>query len=73
MPDPNATEAHTVLGGKVNSKTGGVYRRSTTFPEETWSMANGQNVPLSGAHWSNNYYGKKNQPYLKMSNPGIFR
>lgn len=52
LPDPNATGPHTVLGGKVSSKTGEVYRQSATFMDESWPTANGYNVPLSEVHWS---------------------
>ncbi len=43
---------HTVLGGKVSSETGEVYRQSATFPAGTWPTANGQNVPWSEVHWT---------------------
>ncbi|QNU65818.1 hypothetical protein EHE19_013025 [Ruminiclostridium herbifermentans] len=52
LPDPNAQGPHTVLGGKISSKTGEVYRQSATFPEGSWPTANGQNVPLSEVHWT---------------------
>ncbi|MBD2800020.1 RHS repeat protein [Xenorhabdus sp. M] len=53
LPHPGAEgRAHTVLGGKVSSKTGEVYRQSATFPEATWPLAKGQPVPLSEVHWT---------------------
>ncbi|GEM_PF-3424888 len=52
LPDPNATGPHTVLGGRVSSGTGEVYRQSATFPEGTWPTANGYNVPWSEVHWN---------------------
>jgi hypothetical protein len=52
LPDPNAQGPHTVLGGKISSKTGEVYRQSATFPEGSWPTANGQNVPWSEVHWT---------------------
>ncbi len=55
LPDHAANGyPHTVLGGKVSSGTGEVYRQSATFHEETWPLADGQDVPLSEVHWSNN-------------------
>lgn len=36
LPDPAAQgRPHTVLGGKISSKTGEIYRQSATFPEGT--------------------------------------
>lgn len=52
LPDPNASGPHTVLGGKISSTTGEVYRQSATFPRGTWPTANGQNVPWSEIHWT---------------------
>jgi len=52
LPDPNAQGPHTVLGGKISSETGEVYRQSATFPEGSWPTANGQNIPWSEVHWS---------------------
>ncbi|MCA6985048.1 RHS repeat-associated core domain-containing protein, partial [Pectobacterium brasiliense] len=53
LPHPDAEgRAHTVLGGKVSSKTGEEYRQSATFPADTWPAADGQPVPLSEVHWS---------------------
>ena len=52
LPDPNASGPHTVLGGKISSTTGEVYRQSATFPGGTWPTANGQNVPWSEIHWT---------------------
>ncbi|MFR3730492.1 hypothetical protein [Lacrimispora sp.] len=63
MPDPNAQDPHTVLGGKMSSKTGLPYRQSATFPEGAWPTANGKNVPWSEAHW-----GDHGKPY-HHSNP----
>lgn len=51
LPAPNAQGPHTVLGGKISSKTGLPYRQSATFPEGTWPTANGKNVPWSEVHW----------------------
>ncbi|EPJ7088698.1 RHS repeat domain-containing protein [Citrobacter amalonaticus] len=54
LPDPAAEgRPHTVLGGKVSSLDGEVYRQSATFPGETWPSANGQQVPWSEVHWGN--------------------
>ncbi len=52
LPDPVAEgRPHTVLGGKVSSETGEVYRQSATFPGGTWPSANGYDVPWSEVHW----------------------
>ncbi len=54
LPDPAAQgHAHTVIGGKVSSKTGEIYKQTATFPEGAWPNANGHNVPWSEVHWSN--------------------
>ncbi|WP_317233308.1 RHS repeat-associated core domain-containing protein, partial [Serratia fonticola] len=51
LPHPDAEgRAHTVLGGKVSS-SGGIYRQSAEFPENTWPLANGKPVPWSEVHW----------------------
>lgn len=63
LPDPNAQGPHTVLGGKVSSKTGEAYRQSATFPGETWPKANGQNVPWSEVHWTNHGRGDHGNPH----------
>ena len=53
LPDPAAEgRPHTVLGGKVSSETGEVYRQSATFPGGTWPSANGYDVPWSEVHWT---------------------
>lgn len=53
LPDPAAEgRMHTVLGGKVGSATGEVYRQSATFPKGTWPTANGKGVPWSEVHWT---------------------
>ena len=53
LPDPAAEgRPHTVLGGKVSSETGEVYRQSATFPGGTWPTVNGQDVPWSEVHWT---------------------
>ena len=53
LPDPVAEgRPHTVLGGKVSSETGEVYRQSATFPGGTWPSANGYDVPWSEVHWT---------------------
>lgn len=53
LPDPAAEgRPHTVLGGKVSSETGEVYRQSATFPGGTWPTANGYDVPWSEVHWT---------------------
>ncbi|EGK3402808.1 RHS repeat-associated core domain-containing protein [Salmonella enterica] len=64
LPDP-ATEGrpHTVLGGKVSSLDGEVYRQSATFPGETWPSANGQQVPWSEVHWGNHGRGDHANPH----------
>ena len=54
LPDPEAQgRPHTVLGGKVSSGTGEVYRQSATFSGGSWPTANGYEVPLSEVHWTN--------------------
>ena len=63
LPDPNATGPHTVLGGKVSSETGEIYRQSATFPEGTWPPVNGQNVPWSEVHWTNHGRGDHTNPH----------
>ena len=53
LPDPAADgRRHTVLGGKVSSETGEIYRQSATFPGGTWPTVNGQDVPWSEVHWT---------------------
>ena len=53
LPDPAAGgRSHTILGGKVSSETGNVYRQSATFPGGTWPTVNGQDVPWSEVHWT---------------------
>lgn len=53
LPDPTAEgRPHTVLGGKVSSKTGEVYRQSATFRGGTWPTVNGHDVPWSEVHWT---------------------
>ena len=44
---------HTVLGGKISSETGEVYRQSATFNGGSWPTANGYEEPLSEVHWTN--------------------
>ena len=54
LPDPAAQgRPHTVLGGKISSETGEVYRQSATFNGGSWPTANGYEVPLSEVHWTN--------------------
>jgi len=53
LPDPAAEgRPHTVLGGKISSETGEVYRQSATFPGGTWPAVNGHDVPWSEVHWT---------------------
>ncbi|MDE5907125.1 MAG: hypothetical protein K2H52_00005, partial [Lachnospiraceae bacterium] len=53
LPDPAAEgRPHTVLGGKVSSETGEIYRQSATFPSGTWPTVNGHDVPWSEVHWT---------------------
>ena len=53
LPDPAADgRPHTVLGGKVSSETGEVYRQSASFPDGTWPTVNGHDVPWSEVHWT---------------------
>ena len=53
LPDPAAEgRPHTVLGGKVSSKTGETYLQTATFPGGTWPAANGHDVPWSEVHWT---------------------
>ena len=52
LPDERAQgQPHTVLGGKVSSETGELYRQSASFPKATWPQAAGKDVPLSEVHW----------------------
>ncbi len=52
LPDPMAEgRAHTILGGKISSEDGLLYRQSATFPSSTWPTANGKPVPFSEVHW----------------------
>ena len=63
LPDPAAEgRSHTVLGGKISSETGEVYRQSATF-QGSWPLANGQEVPLSEVHWSNHGRGDHMDPH----------
>ena len=53
LPDSAAEgRPHTVLGGKVSSETGEVYRQSATFMGGSWPTANGYEVPISEVHWT---------------------
>ena len=64
LPDPAAQgRPHTVIGSKVSSKTGEIYRQTATFPEGTWPTANGQNVPWSEVHWTNHGRGDHLNPH----------
>jgi len=64
LPDPTAEgRPHTVLGGKVSSLTGEMYRQSATFSGETWPKANGYDVPWSEVHWSNRGRGDHYNPH----------
>ena len=61
LPDPSAQgRAHTVIGSKISSKTGEIYKQTATFPEGTWPTANGQDVPWSEVHWTN--HGRSDHP-----------
>lgn len=52
LPDPFAKGSpHTVLGKKIGTDDGVIYRQSATFPADTWPKANGQGVPLSRVDW----------------------
>lgn len=44
---------HTVIGGKISSETGVVYRQTATFRGGFWSAGNGYEVPISEVHWTN--------------------
>lgn len=71
LPHPDAEgRAHTVLGGKVSSEGGGVYRQSAEFPENTWPLANGQPVPISEVHWGD--HGKPHHHPNPHQHPFIF-
>jgi RHS repeat-associated protein len=88
-PDPNAQGAHTVLGGKVSSETGVLYRQSAEFSSGTWTPATGtHNIPFFETHWShhgrplihtvphNHYYNydfQKNMFFRSQAKPFIFR
>ena len=53
LPDPRAEgRPHTVIGGKVSSETGEVYRQTATFDGNAWPRANGYDVPRSEVHWT---------------------
>lgn len=53
LPDPRAEgRPHTVIGGKVSSKTGELYRQTATFDGNAWPRANGYDVPRSEVHWT---------------------
>ena len=53
LPDPRAEgRPHTVIGGKVSSETGEVYRQTATFDGDAWPRANGHDVPRSEVHWT---------------------
>ncbi|OKP23020.1 RHS repeat domain-containing protein [Serratia fonticola] len=71
LPHPDAEgRAHTVLGGKVSSEGGGVYRQSAEFPENTWPLANGQPVPISEVQWGD--HGKPHHHSNPHQHPFIF-
>ena len=54
LPDPAAEgRPHTVIGGKISSETGEVYRQTATFRGGSWPTANGYEVPISEVHWTN--------------------
>ncbi len=54
LPDPAAEgRPHTVIGGKISSETGEVYRQTATFRGGSWTTANGYEVPISEVHWTN--------------------
>ena len=64
LPDPAAQgRPHTVIGSKISSKTGEIYRQTATFPKGTWPTANGQNVPWSEVHWTNHGRGDHLNPH----------
>jgi RHS repeat-associated protein len=52
-PDPAAKGwPHTVLGGKVSSKTGETYRQAAEFPGESWPKVGGVDAPTQETHWT---------------------
>ena len=63
LPNPEAMGAHTVIGSKISKKTGEIYMQTATFPEGTWPLANGQNVPWSEIHWTNHGRGDHPNPH----------
>ena len=72
LPDSAAKgRPHTVLGGKVSSATGEVYRQSATFSDGTWPTVNGMNVPWSEVHWTNHgtpqYHANPHQHIFKFA------
>ena len=54
LPDHLAEGSpHTVIGGKISSETGEVYRQTATFNGGSWPTENGIEVPISEVHWTN--------------------
>ncbi len=53
LPDPRAEgRPHTVIGGKVSSETGEIYRQTAEFRGGSWPLENGIEVPISEIHWT---------------------
>lgn len=78
LPDPAADgRPHTVLGGKLRSETGEIYRQSATFPATTWPKANGYDVPWSEVHWTNHgkpqFHTNPHEHIFKYDKNGWFR
>lgn len=78
MPDSTAGgRPHTVLGGKLSSETGEIYRQSATFPATTWPKANGHDIPWSEVHWTNHgkpqFHTNPHEHIFKYDKNGWFR
>lgn len=43
---------HTVLGGKISSETGELYRQAAEFPGPSWPKVNGVDAPSQSSHWT---------------------
>ncbi|MBQ5445889.1 MAG: hypothetical protein IIT48_04385, partial [Lachnospiraceae bacterium] len=68
LPDKRANgRPHTVLGGKVSSKTGEVYRQSATFNGGSWPTANAHSNPHQHVFmydFDNRYWHRSDQEIL---------
>ena len=70
LPDKRANgRPHTVLGGKVSSKTGEVYRQSATFNGGSWPTANAHSNPHQHVFmydFDNRYWHRSDQEILNQ-------